>query len=182
MVWVDGAWDRRFRQETGSRQNLNLEVPAKILKMRRMRSRWHDSAGIVLSRALPLTATVVSIARRRAMLLTRPSFGMVPPWRWFHPNNSLIVGSRCVGADVTRPHSNHSVTTIPIASGSNFSSFRRCNIQRQVITTRRYNFASTQYASCFTDIPTADVDKLRKDAVSYLDAMDKQSWYTNPVR
>ncbi|KAL3761781.1 hypothetical protein ACHAWU_001297 [Discostella pseudostelligera] len=46
---------------------------------------------------------------------------------------------------------------------------------------RQYNFASTQYASCFTDIPTADAEKLRKDAVSYLDSFDKQSWYNDPV-
>lgn len=126
----------------------------------------------------------IIIARRRAMLLTRPSFGMVPRWRCFRPNNSLIVGFGCVGADATRPYSNHSATTIPITitNGSDSSSFRRRNIQRKVITTRQYNFASTQYASCFSEIPTADVDKLRKDAVSYLDAMDKQLWYTNPVR
>ncbi|KAL9182185.1 hypothetical protein ACHAXT_012837 [Thalassiosira profunda] len=47
--------------------------------------------------------------------------------------------------------------------------------------TRNFNFASSQYASCFDDIPTPDVPKLRKDAVEYLDSFDKQSWYDDPV-
>ncbi|KAL7536023.1 hypothetical protein ACHAXR_006864 [Thalassiosira sp. AJA248-18] len=51
----------------------------------------------------------------------------------------------------------------------------------QKIMTRQFNFASSQYASCFDEIPTPDVDKLRKDAVDYLDSFDKQSWYDDPV-
>ena len=47
--------------------------------------------------------------------------------------------------------------------------------------TRHFNFASSQYASCFDDIPTPDVPKLRKDAVDYLDSFDTQSWYEDPV-
>jgi len=47
--------------------------------------------------------------------------------------------------------------------------------------TRQFNFASSQYASCFDEIPAPDVDKLRKDAIVYLDSFDKQLWYDDPV-
>ena len=46
---------------------------------------------------------------------------------------------------------------------------------------RSFNFASTQYASCFQDIPTANVNKLRKDALEYLDTFDHNLWYDDPV-
>ena len=46
---------------------------------------------------------------------------------------------------------------------------------------RSFNFASTQYAACFDDIPTPNVDKLRKDAVDYLDTFNHQLWYDEPV-
>ena len=48
-------------------------------------------------------------------------------------------------------------------------------------TARQFNFGSSQYASCFDEIPTPDVDKLRRDAISYLDSHDKQWWYDDPV-
>ena len=66
--------------------------------------------------------------------------------------------------------------------GSNNSSIATISQQRQTTPRRRFNFASSQYASCFTEIPTPDVDKLRKDAVEYLDKFDKQTWYDDPVR
>ena len=46
---------------------------------------------------------------------------------------------------------------------------------------RRFNFASSQYASCFEGVPSPDVDRLRDDAVSYLEAFDARSWYDDPV-
>jgi len=49
------------------------------------------------------------------------------------------------------------------------------------ILKRQFNFASSQYASCFDEIPTPNVDKLRKDAVAYLDSFDRKSWYDDPV-
>jgi len=63
-------------------------------------------------------------------------------------------------------------------NNSSYSIDKRLRIDQ---TTRQYNFASSQYASCFEDIPTPDVVKLRKDAVEYLDSFDKQSWYDDPV-
>ena len=63
------------------------------------------------------------------------------------------------------------------------SGARRCAIRTTIIGSRRqFNFASSSYASAFFEIPTPDVDKLRKDAVAYLESFDKQSWYDNPVR
>lgn len=60
---------------------------------------------------------------------------------------------------------------------------RRCATRATIIGSRRqFNFASSRYASAFDKIPTPDVDKLRKDAVAYLDSFDKQSWYDDPVR
>ncbi|KAL7431676.1 hypothetical protein ACHAXM_002774 [Skeletonema potamos] len=46
---------------------------------------------------------------------------------------------------------------------------------------RSFNFASTQYAACFDDIPTPNVGKLRKDAVDYLDTFNHHLWYEDPV-
>ncbi len=46
---------------------------------------------------------------------------------------------------------------------------------------RSFNFASTQYAACFDDIPTPNVEKLRKDAVDYLDTFNHRLWYEDPV-
>jgi len=46
---------------------------------------------------------------------------------------------------------------------------------------RKFNFASSQYASCFKDLPKPDVAKLRKDAVEYLDSFDGKSWYDDPI-
>ena len=66
--------------------------------------------------------------------------------------------------------------------GLNNSSIATISQQRQTTPRRQFNFASSQYASCFTEIPTPDVDKLRKDAVEYLDKFDKQTWYDDPVR
>lgn len=48
-------------------------------------------------------------------------------------------------------------------------------------TIRQFNFASSQYASCFAEIPTPNVDKFRKDAMEYLDRFDGKSWYDDPV-
>lgn len=47
---------------------------------------------------------------------------------------------------------------------------------------RKFNFASSQYASCFKDLPKPDVAKLRKDAMEYLDSFDGKTWYDDPVR
>ena len=47
---------------------------------------------------------------------------------------------------------------------------------------RHFNFASSQYASCFTEIPTPNVEKFKKDAIKYLDEFDSKAWYNDPVR
>eukprot|EP01134_Creolimax_fragrantissima_P001196 CFRG1196T1 len=46
---------------------------------------------------------------------------------------------------------------------------------------RSYNFASTSYAECFGDLPAVDMDKLRKDALKYLDTFDPKKWYDAPI-
>ena len=45
-----------------------------------------------------------------------------------------------------------------------------------------YNFASTEYAGCFRDLPKPNTDALRESALQYLDTFDKQKWYDDPVR
>lgn len=50
------------------------------------------------------------------------------------------------------------------------------------LITRQFNFASSQYASCFTEIPTPNVYKFRKDAIEYLERFDGKKWYDDPVR
>ena len=64
---------------------------------------------------------------------------------------------------------------------TNTSTTRSNNNNINSIATRNFNFASSQYASCFQDIPTPDVAKLRRDALEYLDSFDKQVWYDDPV-
>ncbi|KAL3772360.1 hypothetical protein ACHAW5_010362 [Stephanodiscus triporus] len=49
------------------------------------------------------------------------------------------------------------------------------------VARRGYNFASSEYVSCFEGVPSADKDKLRTDAITYLDAFDIRSWYDRPV-
>ena len=57
---------------------------------------------------------------------------------------------------------------------------RRLFLNNQSI--RHFNFASSQYASCFTEIPTPNVEKFKRDAIKYLDEFDNKTWYNNPVR
>jgi hypothetical protein len=44
-----------------------------------------------------------------------------------------------------------------------------------------FHFASMDYARCFEGLPTADIPKLKKSAIAYLAAFDKQLWYEDPV-
>jgi hypothetical protein len=59
-------------------------------------------------------------------------------------------------------------------------SVARGNVFRGVLH-RQFNFASSQYASCFDDIPKPNVDKLKRDAMEYLDGFDAKTWYDDPV-
>mmetsp|Transcript_2700 Transcript_2700/g.4083 ORF Transcript_2700/g.4083 Transcript_2700/m.4083 type:complete len:706 (+) Transcript_2700:156-2273(+) len=43
------------------------------------------------------------------------------------------------------------------------------------------NFGSTSYASAFEGLPTPDVDFLRRSALEFLAAFDKQKWYEDPM-
>ena len=47
--------------------------------------------------------------------------------------------------------------------------------------TRAYNFASSQYNAAFGDLPPVDRDKLRSDALAYMERFDAQKWYDDPV-
>ena len=49
------------------------------------------------------------------------------------------------------------------------------------IQIRQYNFASTEYKSCFGGLPIADGVKLREDTIAYLDTFDAQTWFDDPV-
>jgi len=46
---------------------------------------------------------------------------------------------------------------------------------------RRYNFGSQRYEKCFGDLPAADVDALREQALAYLKDFKPQTWYDEPV-
>ena len=46
---------------------------------------------------------------------------------------------------------------------------------------RNYNFASSEYKSCFGGLPVADGVQLRKDTIAYLDKFDQDNWYNDPV-
>ena len=46
---------------------------------------------------------------------------------------------------------------------------------------RNYNFASSEYKSCFGGLPVADGVQLRKDTIAYLDQFDQDEWYSDPV-
>ena len=46
---------------------------------------------------------------------------------------------------------------------------------------RNYNFASSEYKSCFGGLPVADGVQLRKDTIAYLDKFDQDKWYNDPV-
>jgi hypothetical protein len=46
---------------------------------------------------------------------------------------------------------------------------------------RSYNFASSEYISCFQKTSTIDVTSLRTDTLAYLSSFDAQSWHTDPV-
>ena len=89
----------------------------------------------------------------------------------YYTTTSTLQSSRYVGA----------ARALRTRGGSNNSSIA-ISQQQQTIPRRQFNFASSQYAACFTEIPTPDVDKLREDAVEYLDKFDKQTWYDDPVR
>ena len=93
----------------------------------------------------------------------------------YYTNTSTLQSSRYLGA--TR-----ALRTLCNTGSNNNTSGITIRQQQQQQPRRRFNFASSQYASCFTEIPTPDVDKLRKDAVDYLDNFDKQTWYDDPVR
>lgn len=44
-----------------------------------------------------------------------------------------------------------------------------------------FHFASIEYANCFRDLPTPDIPKLKQSAIDYLESVDQQSWYEDPV-
>eukprot|EP00581_Thalassiosira_minuscula_P008497 CAMPEP_0183706686 /NCGR_PEP_ID=MMETSP0737-20130205/3445_1 /TAXON_ID=385413 /ORGANISM="Thalassiosira miniscula, Strain CCMP1093" /LENGTH=808 /DNA_ID=CAMNT_0025934161 /DNA_START=81 /DNA_END=2507 /DNA_ORIENTATION=- len=123
---------------------------------------------------------------RRAMLTRALDF--VPRHRYYCRSPPPLQSSRPFASTTpTRTLVNgiiKNTTNVDSARGSGSTSLllgtKDNNRQHQIIK-RQFNFASSQYASCFEDIPTPDVAKLRKDAISYLDAFDKQSWYDDPV-
>jgi len=60
----------------------------------------------------------------------------------------------------------------------------RTSIARRVrhAPVRSYNFASTQYVSCFGEHPAVDTSTLRANTLLYLAAFDTSSWYNDPVK
>ena len=57
----------------------------------------------------------------------------------------------------------------------------KSRLELSCIQIRRYNFASTEFKSCFGGLPIADGVKLRKDTIAYLDQFDEQMWYDDPA-
>ncbi|KAL3790421.1 hypothetical protein HJC23_013593 [Cyclotella cryptica] len=49
------------------------------------------------------------------------------------------------------------------------------------VLVRQFNFASSQYASCFDEIPKPDVEKFKRDAMEYLDRFDAKNWYDDSI-
>eukprot|EP00494_Astrolonche_serrata_P005102 UN05118 len=50
---------------------------------------------------------------------------------------------------------------------------------RNVLSTRNYHFASTQYNKCFGDWQKLDADNLKKETLNYLEKFDPQLWYNS---
>ena len=44
-----------------------------------------------------------------------------------------------------------------------------------------FHFASTEYAACFKDLPTAAVPFLRESAIHYLNSFDETTWFNDPI-
>ena len=44
-----------------------------------------------------------------------------------------------------------------------------------------FHFASSEYASCFQNLPKPNVPKIRESAIQYLDSFNKNEWYNDPV-
>jgi len=52
----------------------------------------------------------------------------------------------------------------------------------QRIPRRMYNFASHQYASCFGNLPSPNVERIRQHAITYLEQQfDRKIWFQDPV-
>jgi hypothetical protein len=49
------------------------------------------------------------------------------------------------------------------------------------IQQRTYNFASTEYHEAIANLPTVNADKLRSDAIEFVDKFNPQKWYEDPV-
>ncbi|KNC86609.1 hypothetical protein SARC_01238 [Sphaeroforma arctica JP610] len=71
--------------------------------------------------------------------------------------------------------------SMPILSRNTLLRFRSASAVLNTVRKRQYNFASRQYVACFGDLPPVDTDKLRKDALKYLDSFDPKLWYDKPI-
>ena len=51
----------------------------------------------------------------------------------------------------------------------------------QYLSKMSFHFGSTEYASCFEDIPGVNTNDIKKSSLDYLKTFDIQQWYDDPV-
>lgn len=44
-----------------------------------------------------------------------------------------------------------------------------------------FHFASSEYASCFLDLPQPDPEAIRRNTLNYLKTFNADLWYKDPV-
>ena len=53
--------------------------------------------------------------------------------------------------------------------------------RHQYLSKMSFHFGSTEYASCFENIPTPNTNDIRTSSLEYLKSFNIQQWYDDPV-
>lgn len=105
----------------------------------------------------------------------------------FAANTSLSTLTSTLAAPARQTHRPFAATfctTTPLKRViSNKNRFNAFGHQQQYHATKKmsFHFASSEYTSCFTDLPQPDVPAIRKSAIDYVNSFDEQTWYNDPV-